>query len=94
MRPDAAKRYEPVHGSAPDIAGEGKANPCACLLSYSMMFRYSFGLGEEADLVDQAVANVLRSGVRTPDIMGDGDTVVSTEAMGDALLRELDRLSA
>ena len=86
--------YEPVHGSAPDIAGEGKANPCACLLSYSMMLRYSFGLGEEADLVDQAVANVLRSGVRTPDIMGDGDTVVSTEAMGDALLQELDRLSA
>tara|TARA_Y100001934_G_scaffold2232_1_gene3432 strand:+ start:719 stop:1831 length:1113 start_codon:yes stop_codon:yes gene_type:complete len=95
--PDAAGRrkalYEPVHGSAPDIAGEGKANPCACLLSYSMMLRYSFGLGEEADLVDQAVANVLRSGVRTPDIMGDGDISVSTEAMGDALLQELDRLS-
>ena len=95
--PGAAGRrkalYEPVHGSAPDIAGEGKANPCACLLSYSMMLRYSFGLGEEADLVDQAVANVLRSGVRTPDIMGDGDISVSTEAMGDALLQELDRLS-
>ena len=86
--------YEPVHGSAPDIAGEGKANPCACLLSYSMMLRYSFGLGEEADLVDQAVANVLRSGVRTFDIMGDGDISVSTEAMGDALLQELGRLSS
>jgi len=85
--------YEPVHGSAPDIAGQGKANPLACLLSYSMMLRYSFGLGEEADLVDQAVANVLRSGIRTADIMGDGDTSVSTGAMGDALLRELDALS-
>jgi 3-isopropylmalate dehydrogenase len=57
------------------------------------MLRYSFGLGEEADLVDQAVANVLRSGIRTADIMGDGDTSVSTDAMGDALLRELDALS-
>ncbi len=85
--------YEPVHGSAPDIAGQGKANPLACLLSYSMMLRYSFGLGDEADLVDQAVANVLRSGIRTADIMGDGDKSVSTEEMGDALLAELGRLN-
>ena len=85
--------YEPVHGSAPDIAGQGKANPLACLLSYSMMLRYSFGLGDEADLVDQAVANVLRSGIRTADIMGDGDKSVSTEEMGDALLAELGQLN-
>ena len=85
--------YEPVHGSAPDIAGQGKANPLACLLSYSMMLRYSFGLGDEADLVDLAVANVLRSGIRTGDIMGDGDKAVSTEEMGEALLAELGRLN-
>ena len=85
--------YEPVHGSAPDIAGQGKANPLACLLSYSMMLRYSFGLGDEADMVDLAVANVLRSGIRTADIMGDGDTAVSTGEMGEALLAELGRLN-
>ena len=85
--------YEPVHGSAPDIAGHGKANPLACVLSYSMMLRYSFGLGDEADMVDQAVANVLRSGIRTADIVGDGDKAVSTEEMGEALLAELVRLN-
>ena len=85
--------YEPVHGSAPDIAGQGKANPLACLLIYSMMLRYSFGLGDEADMVDQAVANVLRSGIRTADIVGDGDKAVSTEEMGEALLAELGRLN-
>jgi 3-isopropylmalate dehydrogenase len=58
-----------------------------------MMLRYSFSLGEEADLVDQAVANVLRSGIRTADIMGDGDKAVSTGKMGDALLKELGALS-
>ncbi|MEE2689759.1 MAG: 3-isopropylmalate dehydrogenase [Pseudomonadota bacterium] len=95
--PDAVGRrralYEPVHGSAPDIAGQGKANPLACLLSYSMMLRYSFGLSDDANLVDRAVANVLRSGIRTADIVGDGDRAVSTEQMGDALLAELDRLN-
>ena len=85
--------YEPVHGSAPDIAGQGKANPLACLLSYSMMLRYSFGLGDDADMLDQAVANVLRSGIRTADIVGDGDKAVSTEEMGEALLAELGRLN-
>ncbi len=82
--------YEPVHGSAPDIAGQGLANPLACLLSYSMMLRYSFGLGDEADLVDQAVDAVLASGTRTADIAGGGDSV-STAEMGNAVLRELDR---
>jgi len=86
--------YEPVHGSAPDIAGKDLANPLATLLSFSMMLRYSFGLGEEADLVDKAVQGVLAAGVRTGDIATPGSHKVSTTAMGDAVLRELDRLAA
>jgi 3-isopropylmalate dehydrogenase len=85
--------YEPVHGSAPDIAGHGKANPIACLLSYSMMLRYSFDLGAEADLVERAVEDVLEQGVRTADIVSEGMTAVSTEAKGDAVLEALDRLN-
>lgn len=86
--------YEPVHGSAPDIAGQDKANPLACLLSYSMMLRYSFNQGKEADLLDQAVQNVLNAGIRTGDIMAEGCTQVGTTAMGDAILAELDKLNA
>ena len=86
--------YEPVHGSAPDIAGEDSANPLAELLSFSMMLRYSFDMGEDADLVDSAVENVLAAGVRTADIAGDGQAPVSCSAMGDAVLAELDRLAA
>ncbi len=86
--------YEPVHGSAPDIAGEGKANPLAMLLSYAMMLRYSFDMGEDADMVERAVANVLDRGLRTGDIMQDGMTQVSTEAMGEAVTQELDKLAA
>jgi 3-isopropylmalate dehydrogenase len=86
--------YEPVHGSAPDIAGKGLANPLATLLSFAMMLRYSFDLGSDADLVEQAVGRVLASGKRTADIMGEGGEQVSTEAMGEALLRELDGLAA
>ena len=82
--------YEPVHGSAPDIAGRGLANPLACVLSLGMMLRYSFDLGSEADLVDTAVSNVLSDGLRTADVMQPGKTGVSTSAMGDALIRELD----
>ena len=85
--------YEPVHGSAPDIAGEGKANPIAMLLSFGMMLRYSYDLGREADLVEQAAQNVLNEGFRTADIMQDGCTPVSTEEMGNHLLAELDRLT-
>ena len=85
--------YEPVHGSAPDIAGQGKANPLACLLSTSMMLRYSFDLGSEADLIERAVEEVLGEGVRTADIVSEGASAVSTEAMGDAVLTALDRLS-
>lgn len=86
--------YEPVHGSAPDIAGENKANPIATILSYSMALRYSFDMSGEADLVETAVQNVLASGVRTGDIMSKGMKMVSTTEMGDAILRELDNISS
>ncbi len=83
--------YEPVHGSAPDIAGKGLANPLASILSLAMMLRYSFDQGEEAAAIEKAVDNVLSGGIRTADIMTAGATKVTTEAMGDALLKELDR---
>jgi 3-isopropylmalate dehydrogenase len=86
--------YEPVHGSAPDITGQAKANPLAMLLSYAMMLRYSFDMVEDADLVEQAAANVLDQGLRTGDIMQDGMTEVSTTAMGEAVTAELDKLAA
>ena len=83
--------YEPVHGSAPDIAGQGKANPIACILSFAMALRYSFDLGAEATRLEQAVEKVLADGVRTADLMGpEGGTPVSTSAMGDAILAALD----
>jgi 3-isopropylmalate dehydrogenase len=85
--------YEPVHGSAPDIAGKGLANPIAALLSLAMALRYSFDLSEDADLVEQAAENVLKAGFRTGDLLG-GRTKVGTTGMGDALLRELDKLAA
>ncbi len=81
--------YEPVHGSAPDIAGQGIANPLAMILSFSMMLRYSFDLADEADSVDAAVEAVLAKGLRTGDIMEEGKTRVSTEEMGAAVLAEL-----
>ena len=86
--------YEPVHGSAPDIAGQGKANPIAMVLSFAMALRYSFDLGDDADLVESAVDNVLGQGLRTDDIMQDGMKRVSTSAMGEALVSELDKLAA
>ncbi|MDA0703727.1 MAG: 3-isopropylmalate dehydrogenase [Proteobacteria bacterium] len=86
--------YEPVHGSAPDIAGKDMANPLATLLSFSMMLRYSFAMGEEADLLDGAIKKVLDGGMRTADIMQKGKARVSTTVMGDALLDELDRRAA
>lgn len=85
--------YEPVHGSAPDIAGQDKANPLATILSYAMMLRYSFGLGEDADLVEKAVQNVLAAGIRTADIVGPGMKAVSCSQMSDAVLAELDKLA-
>jgi len=83
--------YEPVHGSAPDIAGKGVANPLACILSFAMMLRYSFDMPEEAELVEGAVRRALASGVRTADIMQASTARVSTRVMGDTILRELER---
>jgi 3-isopropylmalate dehydrogenase len=83
--------YEPVHGSAPDIAGQGKANPIACVLSFAMALRYSFDSGDEATRLEQAVEKVLADGLRTADLSGDeGATPVSTSEMGDAILAALD----
>ena len=85
--------YEPVHGSAPDIAGQGKANPLASILSFAMCLRYSFDQGALADQIERTVQTILSAGVRTADIMAQGSTVVSTSGMGDALIQELHRHS-
>ncbi|MCF4165929.1 3-isopropylmalate dehydrogenase [Zavarzinia compransoris] len=86
--------YEPVHGSAPDIAGKDLANPIATLLSFAMALRYSFDLGAEADLLEKAVENVLGGGLRTGDIMQPGMAKVSTGVMGESIVRALDKLAA
>ncbi|MDB5842088.1 MAG: leuB [Herminiimonas sp.] len=85
--------YEPVHGSAPDIAGTGQANPLAMIGSLGMALRYSFDMLDTADLLDRAIANVLAAGVRTRDIVSPGISPVSTAAMGDAVVNELKALS-
>jgi 3-isopropylmalate dehydrogenase len=83
--------YEPVHGSAPDIAGTGKANPIACILSFAMALRYSFDQGAEADRLEAAVEKVLADGLRTADLLGeDGAIPVNTSEMGDAIVAALD----
>ncbi|GHG85240.1 3-isopropylmalate dehydrogenase [Pseudodonghicola xiamenensis] len=83
--------YEPVHGSAPDIAGQGKANPIACILSFAMALRYSFDQGAEATRLEQAVEKVLADGLRTADLLGEeGVKPVSTSEMGDAIVAALD----
>ena len=81
--------YEPSHGSAPDIAGTGKANPIATILSASMMLRYSFDLDREADAIDEAVRKVLKDGYRTVDIMSEGCRQVSCEEMGDLIAERI-----
>jgi 3-isopropylmalate dehydrogenase len=82
--------YEPVHGSAPDIAGQGRANPIACILSFAMALRYSFDLGDLAGEIEAAVEGVLADGLRTGDLMGpEGGTPVGTVEMGDAILARL-----
>ena len=81
--------YEPVHGSAPDIAGKGLANPIAMIGSFAMALRYSFGLQDAAARLDAAISDVLASGLRTPDIAADGAVVVSTEKMGDSIVEAL-----
>jgi len=83
--------YEPVHGSAPDIAGQGKANPIASILSFAMALRYSFDQGDEATRVEAAVEQVLADGMRTGDLMGpEGGTAATTTEMGDAIIAALD----
>ena len=87
--PKTGKRkamYEPVHGSAPDIAGKGLANPIAMITSFGMALRYSFGMGREADLIDQAIAATLAKGLRTADIKSEGAKIVSTSEMGAAII--------
>lgn len=86
--------YEPIHGSAPDIAGQGIANPLAQILSFAMLLRYSFAREEDAALIEAAVSNVLASGLRTADIMSEGMARVSTSVMGDAVVAELKKLAA
>jgi 3-isopropylmalate dehydrogenase len=83
--------YEPVHGSAPDITGQGKANPIACILSFAMALRYSFDMGADAERVEAAVEKVLADGLRTADLLGpEGGTPISTSAMGDAVVAALE----
>ncbi|MGZ5940655.1 MAG: 3-isopropylmalate dehydrogenase [Rhizomicrobium sp.] len=85
--------YEPIHGSAPDIAGKGIANPIACILSFAMALRYSFGRGDDAKLLEKAVERVLAEGYRTADIMQDGKTKLGTTEMTSAILKALDKLT-
>jgi 3-isopropylmalate dehydrogenase len=86
--------YEPVHGSAPDIAGKGLANPIASIASFGMALRYSFGMVAEADLLDKAIAGALADGLRTGDIMQPGMRKVGTAEMGSAIVDRLGRLAA
>jgi 3-isopropylmalate dehydrogenase len=97
VNPKTRKRkamYEPVHGSAPDIAGKGMANPIAMIVSFGMALRYSFGMGREADLIDAAIAAALAQGLRTADVKSEGCKIVSTTEMGEAILGEMEKLAA
>ncbi len=86
--------YEPVHGSAPDITGQAKANPCACILSFAMALKYSFGLLEEAGLLERAVEQALANGVRTPDLLQiEGKNPATTSKMGKEVINCLNDLS-
>ena len=86
--------YEPVHGSAPDIAGKGVANPIAMIASFGMALRYSFNMGKQADMIDKAIAAALDKGLRTGDIMSSGMKQVGTQEMGDAIIAEVEKLAA
>jgi 3-isopropylmalate dehydrogenase len=83
-----------VHGSAPDIAGKGVANPIAMIASFAMALRYSFDMGREADMIEQAIAAALERGLRTADIKSEGTTLVGTREMGDAIIGEMEKLAA
>jgi 3-isopropylmalate dehydrogenase len=89
LNADGFGMYEPIHGSAPDIAGQNKANPLASFLSLAMLFRYSLGQAAVADRIEAAVRSVLADGLRTADIAEPGKSVVGTDAMGDAVLASL-----
>lgn len=89
--PGKSALYEPVHGSAPDIAGKNIANPLASILSFTMCLRYSLNMGDLADKIDSSVKNLLNEGLRTADIMAMGCTQISTSEMGDALIRQLEK---
>jgi len=93
VRPDGGRHalYEPIHGSAPDIAGRGIANPLAQILSLAMLLRHSYALTEEAGLIEAAVVRVLANGLRTADIMAPGAARVGTGVMGESVLRELEK---
>jgi 3-isopropylmalate dehydrogenase len=94
--PKSGKRkalYEPVHGSAPDIAGKAQANPIAMITSFGMALRYSFGMGRLADLIDEAIAATLAKGLRTADIKSAGATLVSTSEMGTAIANEMEAIA-
>jgi 3-isopropylmalate dehydrogenase len=84
--------YEPIHGSAPDIAGQGKANPIAAILSFAMCLRYSFAMKAQAEAVEHAVASVLDQGLRTGDIMQPGMQLVGTSEMGSAIIAALEKI--
>lgn len=84
--------FEPCHGSAPDIAGQNKANPLAQILSAAMMLRYDLGRGDSADLVEKAVEKVLDKGLRTGDIFSPGNTLVGCKEMGAAVVDALNAL--
>ncbi|MCL2420857.1 MAG: 3-isopropylmalate dehydrogenase [Defluviitaleaceae bacterium] len=89
LNKDGMGMYEPIHGSAPDIAGQDKANPIATILSATMMLQYSFGLSKEAAVIEDAVTKVLASGVRTGDIMSEGMKLVGTKEMGRLIVEAI-----
>jgi 3-isopropylmalate dehydrogenase len=92
VNPNTGKRnamYEPVHGSAPDISGQGIANPIAEIASFAMALRYSFNLTEEAKMIEDSISAALDQGIRTPDIMQDGMKKVGTKEISDAIIAEM-----
>lgn len=96
VQPDGTRHalYEPIHGSAPDIAGRGIANPLAQILSFALLLRYSFEMHGEAVEIENAVVRVPANGLRTADIMAPGAARVGTGVMGEAVLRELEKAPA
>jgi 3-isopropylmalate dehydrogenase len=90
---DTTAVFEPVHGSAPDIAGQGAANPIAMIASFGMALRYSLGMSREADLIEAAIAATLAKGLRTADIMSEGSKRVGTAEMGSAIIAEMEKLA-